>query len=239
MTEAAATVTAATGTVHQAAAPVAPSMPVDAIHASIAQDIANGKFGPDPAGARMLANESLKRDGIAELPELTTAEQATQAEAQTAAAAEIDKAFPPAQAHELQLPRLGEIAAQAGIQASDQKIHDVAIKIHGWALEMKAPAGVTNFVFDQAAKVDRHWNSLTDAGQANYIAEQKAILGRMFGAELPQKLALAKQLVRELDAKPAGKGFMDFMTETGAGNNAAIIAQIISHAERRLARIKR
>jgi hypothetical protein len=212
---------------------------VDAIHASIAQDIANGKFGPDPAGARMLANESLKRDGIAELPELTMAELTTQAEAQTAAAAEIDKAFPPAQAHELQLPRLAEIASQAGVQANDQRIHDAHLRLHGWALAMKAPAGVANFVFEQTAKVDRYWNSLSDAGQANYIAEQKAILGRMFGAELDAKLALARQLVRELDAKPNGKGFSDFLVETGAGNSAVIIAQIVSHAERRLARIKR
>jgi hypothetical protein len=56
----------------------------------------------------------------------------------------------------------------------------------------------------------------------------------MLGPAAPQKLALAQQLIRELEAK--SPGVANFLEATGAGNAATIVVQVAEHASRLAAR---
>jgi hypothetical protein len=63
---------------------------------------------------------------------------------------------------------------------------------------------------------------------------QREAIDKMLGAAAPRKLALAQQLIQELEGKRPG--VVAFLEASGAGNAASVVVQVAEHATRLAAR---
>lgn len=147
-----------------------------------------------------------------------------------AKAAEIDAAFPPAKAGQFDMPIFTDEHGSAESEAAFNAAAGAraALETAGFTKE------IGGYLAKEIASVQKEWTGLDDTGQELYRRTQMAQLERMWNEKAPEKIALAQQLVRELEAKHPG--VMDLLDMTGAANSATVIAQVVAHAERLLAK---
>ena len=146
------------------------------------------------------------------------------------AAAEIDAAFPPAKASEYQMPKLEDENGKysPAMQQADQEIRS-------WLVDAKIPAGIGTEILQTAAAFSPKWAAMTQTDRTAHDQAEHGKLQRLWGADYPRKLDLARQLVRELEAKSPGK-VIAVLDATGASANAMVIMHLADSAERLLRR---
>jgi hypothetical protein len=183
------------------------------------------------AMSREEADKSLAMDGV--MPEAepgTDPNLSPQAE-------EIDSFFPPAKPEEYEMPPLvqGEGEYTKDAAAFDQKTR-------GWLASGRFPKEIGSAVA-RAANEAAALHLKPDGSPRMSPAEAEiwrrgeyAKLERMWGSETKAKIALARQLVAEVNER--SPGLIDYLEITGAGNSSMVIAQIAMQAERLAARLK-
>ncbi|MCA3247875.1 MAG: hypothetical protein ING19_01460 [Azospirillum sp.] len=150
-------------------------------------------------------------------------------EAPSDPAAEIDKFFPPARPEQYEMPAFAEPGEEYGAA------HVEADKLaRGWLSEARFPREIGSHIAKEAARVAGLVKSMTPETRELWAQGQKESVEKMLGPAAPKKLALAQQLIRELEAK--NPGVVNFLEATGAGNSAAIVVQVAEHAARLAAR---
>ncbi len=190
----------------------------------LAGDVKSGALSQAQADAILAGRTPAVEPGANITPE------SVKAQTISAVAADIDVAFPPAKASDFNIP---VVTDKDGSVDSAETIATVQA-IRG-ALET---AGVTkeigSFIAAEAARGQAEWEKLDDTGQQLHRQKTMVALERRYGEKTPEKIELARQLVREVEAKHPG--IADLLDHTGASNSAVIIGQVIEHAERLLAK---
>jgi hypothetical protein len=151
-------------------------------------------------------------------------------EAAAAEAAASDAAFAPGKPEEFKLPSL----AGPGEEHSPDEMVAHAETARGWLAAAELPASIGSALAEEVAQINTMYSGLDDGGVQLHAAGERAKLDRLWGDDAPRKIALARQLVRELETKKPG--IVDLLSRTGAGNSSVVIAQLALHAERLLAR---
>ncbi len=197
--------------------------PADA-KAWLAGDVKSGALSQKQADEILAGRAPAVEPGANITPESVSAMKTS------AVAADIDAAFPPGKASDFNLPVVTDqdgSADSAGTIATVQAIRG--------ALET---AGVTkeigSFIANEAARGQAEWEKLDDTGQQLHRQKTMVALEKRYGEKTPEKIELARQLIREVNAKHPG--IMELLDHTGASNSAVIIGQVIEHAERLLAK---
>jgi hypothetical protein len=137
--------------------------------------------------------------------------------------------FAPAKAEQFTLPALNAPDApfDKHAQAADKMVRS-------WLETAGLTREIGNFV---AAEVDRTattYQRMSGSERKLWEQGQRTNLERVWGADTNKKIALAQQLVAEIEAKAPGLVYV--LEETGAGSSALVIAQLALHAERLAAR---
>jgi hypothetical protein len=137
-----------------------------------------------------------------------------------------------ARPEEYRLPRLMEPGAQLTpeVVAFDKQARE-------WLAEAGLPREIGTFVATEVAKVAEATKDATEAQCTAYRMEQEGQLRRMWGSDFDRKVALARQLVAQVEAKRPG--IVEYLEATRAGDCAAVVAQLALAAERLTARNKR
>jgi hypothetical protein len=144
-------------------------------------------------------------------------------------AAEIDALFPPARPVDYDMPLFAENGAEYG--AAEFEADTLA---RSWLADARFPRELGSFVAKEAAKVAGLVKTMSPELRELWARGQKESVERILGPAAPRKLALAQQLIRELEAKRPGVAH--FLEVSGAGNAAAIVVQVAEHATRLAAR---
>ena len=140
----------------------------------------------------------------------------------------VDFDLPPGKVGEFLIPH-GAVQ-----DASPQQEADAARYVSTWFELAQMPREIGTYLLDEMAVVAKRHQAMSEAERELYKREQTASLYKIWGDEGPRKLALAKQLLDEIDARQPG--LAELLDETGAANSATVILQLASHAERLAAR---
>jgi hypothetical protein len=169
------------------------------------------------------ANQMLSEGGLEPLPD--PAEKSTNSIAE-----EIDKAFPPAKPEQYDFQLIGpDDEYTPKIAAFDKQVRDILST-------GRFPREIGNFVADEISQTATRTHAMTDAQRAIWEQNERLTLERMWGPEkMQQRLALAQQLVQEVDKKHPG--LVELLETTGAGNSSMVVMQVALHAERLLDRL--
>ena len=84
------------------------------------------------------------------------------------------------------------------------------------------------------AKNGAQWQQMTAPQRELHGRQAQAQIERLFGDKASERIALARQMIHELEAKKPG--LIRYLEETGAGNSVALIANLALHGERLKAR---
>jgi hypothetical protein len=144
-------------------------------------------------------------------------------------AAEIDALFPPARPVDYDMPRFAEDGAEYGT-----KEFEADTLARSWLADARFPRELGSFVAKESAKTAALLKTMSPELRELWARGQKETVERILGPAAPRKLALAQQLIRELEAKRPGVAH--FLEASGAGNAAAIVVQVAEHATRLAAR---
>jgi hypothetical protein len=166
-------------------------------------------------------NAALAADGIQPLDD---------PDAPLSQAAEIDAAFPPAQPHEYIMPKLVDEAGNHGpeLQRADQEIR-------AWLSDARMPVGVGSEILRSATEFAPRWGAMSPDQRQEHDAGVHEQLRAVWREDYGRKIDLARQLVRELEAKSPGK-VIATLEVTGAGADATVIMNLADSAERLLLR---
>lgn len=209
-----------------------PGQPGAVDDATAAHELANkGPFTPDQlrelaqqevnAGRLSLedANASLQADGAEPLdgPPAEPSSSPTAAEA-------MNMALPPAEPHHFDL---GPIDDDPGAAEHDTNVRS-------WLYTGLFDRGTGSFVGKEAARVAAQMADANDADFELFRNQQENQLARLYGDRAPEMIQRAQKLVDEIESyRP---GLKQWLTETGAGNSALVIAQFAAQAQRLAAR---
>ena len=143
----------------------------------------------------------------------------------------IDAAFPPAKPEDYRMPRF---ATDADSVPDIMRVEQTA---RGWLAEARLPAEIGSAIAADAHRTAALWQTMNDNAKEVWSREQLAIATRILGPSAEEKIALARQLVDEIEAKKPGlKGFLE---NSGAGSCAAVVVQLANHAARLAARLSK
>lgn len=172
------------------------------------------------------AAEALAADGFAP-------PTAPEAEADLSdAAGEIDAAFPvPESSTAYRLPPLDESAFQSPAQ-----MREADTRLRTWLHTAQLPATVGTYLAGEIARVAKDYEKMDPGARTLHRQREEAQLGRVLGPNAGERIAAARRLVQEIEAKQPG--LVHFLETTGAGNSAFVVAQLATHAERLAARRK-
>src|SRR5574340_860451 len=140
-------------------------------------------------------------------------------------AAEIDKAFPPARPQDYEFPQYN--GPGEGLTAEQAKFDATA---RGWLADAKFTREIGSSLAIEIDREARAHQSMSDIDRLLYGKQQQILLERLWGTGTADKISMARQLVRELDARRPG--LIALLEATGAGNNARLIAALANQAER-------
>jgi hypothetical protein len=135
----------------------------------------------------------------------------------------FDLAHPIAEAHQIRWPNVPEEDATAQRTFRND--------INARFIDAGMGADIASHILklgESFQELSKNWT--TEGDHALYARAQTAQLESLFGDQLPQKLELGKQMIRNMEAKRPG--LVEYLERTGLGNNGGIILQIINHAER-------
>ena len=142
----------------------------------------------------------------------------------------LDKELPGMKAADL---KLGPIAGATPEQAA--AMHET---IGGWGEVAQMPAATMNYIAKEAGAVADRFQKMNESQRQAFAVAERATLDKLWKGEAQRNIDMAKQLVREIAATERGKGVIDFLERSGAGNSSAVIAQLYGHASRLAARRK-
>lgn len=172
--------------------------------------------------SRADANEALKTEGLPPLVEPSAAEGDV---------AELDAAFPAAKSPaEYEMPPLTTSPDQP--LTPEMKAFDTSAR--SWLMAAEVPANIGTSMLKEGDRVAKFYPKMPDGERQAWILGERAKLQKIYCNNLDRKIALGKQLVRELEAKQPG--IVEYLERSGAGNSALFGAQLIRTAERLQAR---
>jgi len=140
-------------------------------------------------------------------------------------AAEIDAAFPPAKPMEFEIPSFAPDDAPL-----TPEMIEFDGRARGWLSTAGFTAGIGSAIAKEIAQVADAWEKMNPTERELWDRGEQAKLDGMWGDQKPAKMELARQLIRELEAK--SPGVVELLETTGAGNSAMVAAQLALHAER-------
>ncbi len=138
--------------------------------------------------------------------------------------------YHPAAPNEFELPPM--IGADEKWTPDAQKASDTA---RGWLSTAKLDRAMGSALAANAEQTFQHLKGMDETGRQLWAAGQRAQLDRM--GFTPERIALARSLVREIEAK--SPGLEAFLVRTNVGNDARVVAQLVLHAERLNSRAKK
>lgn len=219
----------------QAPAPAATgSAPPQHVQEATALGTTNRDFTPDQlrtmaadlVGSGKLsqaeADAALKADGV----------EAAQPAADTglsAQAAEIDAAFPAARATDYEIPPLAP-----GNEPLTKELMAFDRQARGWLEAARFTKGIGSFIAREVEKVGVRYQAMSESERKLFAITERQRRDQLLGPNAEKRVALGRQLVRELDKK--SPGLVALLEETGAGNSAAVIVHFTMQAERLAAR---
>jgi hypothetical protein len=148
--------------------------------------------------------------------------------------------FEPGRVQDYQLPNLNDLHHLADGQ-NGEKLPDLTGKetmelqqrYGGWMEAAKLPPAIGSAVAKIAAKhiADMpRYAAMENGAQEAYRLGQMGKLQKLWGDKTGENIALARQLVNEIEAKRPG--IKEFFDKSGIGSNADTIAQLATHARR-------
>jgi hypothetical protein len=140
------------------------------------------------------------------------------------APAELD-GFEGAKPHEYQMPGRGDY---------DPKQREADLRIRNWLSAAKFPREHGSSLATEASRVLKQHAELSDGEKEIFKRTEAVKLEKLWGPDFGKRVALARQLLTELDAKQPG--ILDFIDRSGLGNSAMIINLVYAQAERLAAR---
>jgi hypothetical protein len=144
-------------------------------------------------------------------------------------AREIDQHFPPARPEQFDLPSLADEGEDYGPRQFE------ADKLaRSWLADARFPREIGSHIAQEAARTAALLKTMTPESRELWARGQREMIDRTLGAAAPRKLALAHQLIQELEGK--SPGVVAFLEASGAGNAATIVVQVAEHATRLAAR---
>lgn len=163
---------------------------------------------------REKADQAL-RDGHGVEPTRTRAPESTLVEDPNDVEAMFDAVHAPARPDQYALPQL----AQPGQELTAEEVAQFDREARTWLSEAGFPREIGSALASEVARVGEHQRDANDQARAAYAAKEQQHLRGMWGAQYAQRLALARDLVRALDARHDGR-ISEYLEETGAGNSA-------------------
>jgi hypothetical protein len=139
----------------------------------------------------------------------------------------MDLSFPAAKPHEFDLTGVWGDTVDPNVQKADAQVR-------GYLTAARFPKAEGSALAQEVNKVSRELEHAAPAAREIYARNQEAALRRTWGDSYDKRLAIARQLVAELDARTPGlKALLD---ASGAGNSAMVINLLAGQAERLLMR---
>lgn len=139
--------------------------------------------------------------------------------------AQIDEAFPPAEAQEFDLPPL--VDDSTPYTKETRQFDELRRQ---WLVDARFPKGIGESVMKHAHDSMENYNTLDDDAKELQKRVELERTREHFGDDADEMLALAAQLVEEIDK--AHPGLIGFLEATGAGNNRFVVAQFALQAKR-------
>ena len=175
---------------------------------------------PVARGTREQADAEIAADGVrADKPE----------EPLSAEASVFDREFPPVKAANYEFPLYG---APGEALTPEQQTADAMFR--GWLTDARFSRDLGSSL---AKTIDQEATALAKMSAIErtlYGNSQRLLLDRTWGAETQEKISLARQLVRELEARRPG--LLEFVERTGVGDSASVVTAFAAQAERLAAR---
>jgi hypothetical protein len=141
--------------------------------------------------------------------------------------AAIDSLFTPAKPHEYQMPGHGDY---------DPKQRAADMQIRTWLSTAKFPRDIGSSLAAEASRVLQQHAGMNETEKELFKRTEAVKLENLLGSKFGERVALARQLLTELDATPQGKGILDWVDQSGLGNSAMVINLVAAQAERLAAR---
>ncbi|MBI3043235.1 MAG: hypothetical protein HYY78_10475 [Betaproteobacteria bacterium] len=173
---------------------------------TMADDLVNrGSMTRDEADA------ALKADGV-EIQAQPSAEQVA-----------YDKQFPRAEKPtDYEMPRIaGDVDAKAAA-ALDRTAR-------AWLFDAGFDRARGSSMLKEVDRVAQRLASMSESERKSFSQAERGKLARIWGRDTESKLALGRQLVRELDKKTPG--LLAMLDETGAGDSSVVVAMLVAQAE--------
>ncbi|MDZ4662942.1 MAG: hypothetical protein SGJ18_15120 [Pseudomonadota bacterium] len=163
--------------------------------------------------SREQANEMLRSSGIAELP---AAQKATH---------ELDIHFPKAESTQFQIPSNGVLDLNKSEGAG---LHN---DLRNWLSTAEFTKEIGSHVASEIGSFDHEgYQRMGDAEKTLFEASEDDKFFKVFGNDSERKLALAGELIREIEVKRPG--FINFLERSGSIDRASVIAQFAMQADR-------
>lgn len=153
--------------------------------------------------------------------------------------------FEPAEkSSDYRLPDANELnkvltAGKAGAELTPADTMHIQEQVGGWLHAGRLPPAIGTAIANIAG---RHiaempgYDTLQAGAKDAYRITERSKLDRMWGDQAPANIALATQLVKEIEAKKPG--IVAFLEVTGLGNNSNVIAQLAGQARRLYSKAK-
>lgn len=135
--------------------------------------------------------------------------------------ASINQMSPPAAANEFVIPPIDGGNVTPEVVAADKQSRD-------WLTAAEFDKANGSFVAAEIARFAPEWEAMGDVDRQLCERKCRAQLDRLWGASGPSKLALAQRFVNDIDVKQPG--LLDFLANSGAGNNPAVILKVAEAA---------
>jgi hypothetical protein len=128
----------------------------------------------------------------------------------------------PAEPHQYAMPALIDEAGRYMAEADQQA--------RAWLTGAQFPREVGSSVAQEVARVAAQYEGMGESARELWARSERATLERLWRGEFDRKIALARQLVGEVEAK--APGLKDLLERSGAGNSSMVIGLLAMQAER-------
>lgn len=139
-------------------------------------------------------------------------------------AAYIDSIMPPAEPKQFTMPETKYNDDPTGRDA--QAVDKLA---RGWLSEGRFTREIGSFIAEEVSRTATRYEKMSEIERRGYLNEQESMLQKMWKGDTTRKLNLAKSLVDHLESKSPGLKIL--LENTGAANNAMIVAKFAMQAE--------
>jgi hypothetical protein len=184
----------------------------------------NGSSGLTPAQLAELANGEVKAGRL------------TQEQAGTMLAADGIDGGAPAELGGFEPARPEHYVFPKPAGEMTPKDRQADMQLRNWLAGAKFPRDIGSTLAAEASRVLKQHAGMDETARELYKRNEAVQLERMWGSKFGERVALARQLLTELDATPQGKGILDFIDRSGLGNSAMVINLVFAQAERLAAR---